>query len=529
VCPLWGARGKARGLLLRTESFRKGIAFSTAFNAAAKLISFGNTIVIAAYFGTTTTTDVFFYLLATITALSGFITGFSSAVLIPEAIHRKEHRSEGEAIGFLNSFLYIFLGIGAVLTLAAMIAPVRLFTAISHFDPARLSEERSLLMLSLPLICLLTVNNYLKDCISIYRYFTMPMVMSAVNSSLSIAFILLFHHSLSVKSITLGLLCGNLLNLVMLVATMAVRVRWAFAKISSIGGAVARRVAFVQAGAFAALLSGYYPMYLLSGFQAGTIAALNFGKQIADTPGLFITNQFSGVAGIKYNELHARNETTEFDRIYVQSTEFLAFLLLPVAVFFCIFSRDIVTVLFKRGAFGVEGVEVASLFLKLFALSIPLIAIDSLSARAFMAARKTNQTFWYQICSNVFMIVCLGLTIRRLGVIAYPLAFFATYAISFPMQYFMFRSFCPYIRYRRIITGFLKMLGMNLLAAFPAFLAASFLRDSSPILRMAIGLLLYGGGLIALNHFLDVNRDARDLVKAAAALKFGRFVEDRRA
>jgi peptidoglycan biosynthesis protein MviN/MurJ (putative lipid II flippase) len=510
--------------LLRTESFRKGIVYSTAFNVAAKLISFANMVVIAAFFGTTATTDVYFYTVATVTSLSLFLVGFSEAVLIPEAVHRKEHFSEREAIGFLNLFLYLFFGISVLLTLLAMASPVRLFTTISHFDAGKLEAERSLLVLSLPLICLLSVNTYLKDCLSIYRYFTFPMAMSAVNSTLSILFIIAFHRLLSVKSITLGLLLGNVINFLLLLRTMTARLNWSFRVLSRPGGALLRRVGYAQAGNLTSFLSGYYPMYLLSGFGAGTIASLNFGKQIADAPFGFITAQFSGVSAMKFNELHARKEFKDLDRIYLQSTGFLVFMLIPISFFLFIFSRDLITILFRRGAFGAEGVESASIFLKLFAISIPLVGVNALSARAFMAALRTRETFWYQICSNVFLVGCLAILIKGMGVRAYPISFLMTYGLSLPLQFFMFRRFCPYIRYERVLLCYLSTVGINLVAAIPVYLIAAWLPHLPGILRVTGGFAVYAGIVIGINHLVKVNKDAEHFLRAALSLKLNGFI-----
>jgi peptidoglycan biosynthesis protein MviN/MurJ (putative lipid II flippase) len=449
--------------IFRSESYKKGIILSTGFNLFAKLIAFANSIVIAFYFGTQSKTDIYFYALATIGLLIAFVTTLDNSVLIPESIRIREQENQKKSQQFLTFFLYLYLAIGLFAITALSINPVHAFSAISKFDKSSLSANIELLYWIVPLCVLMLITTFLTDILASYKYFTMPMVAASINSTLSFFFVVFFHNTLDVRSIVLGITLGYLINIALLLTIMIRQLNWNFSyKRVTLGKKLLQNICFAQAGNITSVLASYVPLYLLSGFNAGIITALNYGRNVSDIPNQMISAQFSTVSGIKFNELYARKDYNNLNAVFLKTAKVLIFIIAMVSGIFFIFSREIITILFKRGAFNTASVAQASVFLKYFGLSLPLIAIDSIVARLNMAGQKIKEAFWFQILFNIIFIVAIIVFIKIYGIVGYPIAFLLKYVLTVISVYYLYKNIFPEIVYKNILYAGLKIVLLNI-------------------------------------------------------------------
>lgn len=406
--------------LLRSESYKKGIIFSTGFNFVAKLITFSNSVIIAFYFGTQTNTDIYFYAIATISLLIGFTAALDHSVIIPESIRIREQENEKKSQHFLTFFLYVYLAIGIAAIGILSINPVKIFLSISKFDEQSLMNNIELLYWIIPLCVLMLTTTYLADILASYKYFTLPMIASVINSILSILFVILFHDILELRSIVLGITIGYLMNIALLLSIMFRQLHWNFEYNSiSLVKRVLHDIGYAQAGNLTSLLASYIPLYLLSGFNAGIITALNYGRNVSEIPNQIISSQFSVVSGIKFNELCARKEFAKLNDAFLSTTKFLLFILVPISGLFFLFSEEIITLFFKRGCFNDESVKLTALFLKYMGLSLSYFAINTMISRLFMSAQKIKHSFWYQIIMSTIFVSIIYFFIKEWGIIGY--------------------------------------------------------------------------------------------------------------
>lgn len=492
--------------IIRSDSFKKGIVFSTTFNLVAKLIGFANSLVIAYYFGAQAKTDIYFYSVATIALIITFVTSLNHSVLIPESIRIREQESEKNAQQFLTFFLYLYLALGIIFIGILFVSPVHSFSTISKFNIAILENNIEILHCVIPLCVLMLITTYLTDILASYKYFTLPMIASSINSLLSLFFVILFHSVLDVRSILLGITLGYVLNLCILFNILHFKLHWIFSfNRIRLQKRVFRNIFYAQAGNIFSLLSAYVPLYLLSGFKGGIITALNYGKNLSDIPNQMITSQFSVVSGIKFNELAARKEYNQLNEIFLSTTRLLLFLLTPISGLFFLFSEDIVSIIYLRGAFNANSVLETALFLKYFGMLLPLLAINTMTSRIFMATQKINYSFVYQIVTNLFFLVLLFLFVRIFGIIGYPIAQIVMYLISAIAIYLFLKLTIKDFKYLQILYYFLFIILINAFSTFVVFKfkISNFFPNT---IALILGTLLYMIIIILINEVFCVNK-----------------------
>jgi putative peptidoglycan lipid II flippase len=499
--------------MFRSESYKKGIIFSTGFNFVTKLIGFAKSIVIAYYFGTQTKTDVYFYVIATIGLFVGFVTALDHSVLIPESIRIREQESEKKAQQFLTFFLHLYLIIGIIAIGVLLINPVKVFLTVSKFNEANLANNVELLYWLIPLCVLMLITTYLTDIMASYKYFTMPMVAAIINSALSLLFVVFFHSILDLRSIVLGVTIGYLLNIALLLSIMKHRLHWLFTcKLVLLRKEVIRNVFYAQAGNISSVLVSYVPLYLLSGFNAGIITALNYGRDVSEIPNQMINSQFSVVSGIKFNELCVRKEYDKLNEYFLITTKFLIFILMPISGIFFLFSEEIITLFFKRGSFDDESVKQAALFLRYLGLSLSYFVINTMVSRLFMATQKIKQFLGYQILTNTLSISIVFLCTTLWGVMGYLAGIISSQVLIVITIYVLTNHYFKIINYKSLLKFLSLMLVVNICIIMPLEIAKEFF--TSQFMCLIVGSLLYLILIVSVNMIFKFELQSISLVKS---------------
>lgn len=513
---------------LQIESYKKGIVLSLGFNSLSKILGFATNLVIAYYLGAQSATDVYFYCLGTVILMAGFATSLDTPVLIPESMRLTAQKSQQDAMAFLNAFLYLFIVGGILLTVALWTHPVRVFSAVSRFDARILEANADVVTLAVPLFLLLLLTTYMTDILTSYKFFTLPTIISSINSVISLTFLAVFHARLGVRSLLIGLLVAYSLHLCFLAYLLVVGLHWRFSSAMVIPDRrILKNIVFALAGNVTSLLASFVPLFLLSGFSDGIITALNYGQRVADLPTVLVTAQFSSVAGIKFNELYARRDWNRINEVFLSSIKLLTFVLVPMSLFLAVYGTDIITILFKRGAFTDSSAANAGMFLRYLCLLIPLLAVNTIVSRLFMAAQKIFESFWYQILFNLALIPLMAGGVSLWGPRGFPLAMLGLHVLNVLACYFLLRAFFPMIQYTSFLVYLAKILVVNLPVALGIYFFKSAIPGMSILLNLSLAIIVYGLVLSVMNQWLRLNTDVRQLI--AAALGRGRAFFSRRS
>jgi putative peptidoglycan lipid II flippase len=501
-------------ILLKVESYRKGIVLSTVFNILNKGLVFCNSLILAFYFGAQLKMDIYFYAYNTIVILAAFITSLNSSVLIPESMRLRAQEGGKQAMFFLNFFLYAYAFFTLLVCVLFFINPVSAFHSVSDFPRAALQQQARILYLSVPLIFLMPVINLLTDVMTSYKFFSIPMIAGIINGIFSIIFIFLFHGLLDVSSLLVGLLLSHSLNFILLVSLMKKKLNWNFSfQRLKIEKRIWKNIIFAQAGSITSSLSAYAPLYLLSGFGNGIITSLNFAQQISSLPTTLVTNQFSAVAGIKFNESYAGKDFGKLNSTFLSTANFLIFILFPLAGILFLFPSQIVSVLLEHGAFGKQGVAYTSLFLRYLGLLMPMLVINTLFARLFMASHKIMEAFWYQVCFNIVLIAALYITIHRFGFAAYPITLVMVHVLNILCCYLLEKKYFGIIQYNLVLKKILLLFLLNVAVGAAIYLFIFYTGIRSDFLSLAVGATLYLSIIFVIGIKSNINHTFNDFVR----------------
>jgi putative peptidoglycan lipid II flippase len=316
---------------------------------------------------------------------------------------------------------------------------------------------------------------------------------------------LLFHNTYGVISILTGILFAYIIQLALLILLMRKYLGWNFSfKFVKINKRILKNIFFAQLGNITSTLTSYIPMYLLSGFNAGVVTALNYGQKTADIPNQFITTQFSSVTAIKYNELVAKVDHEGLNKVFNKTAKFLLFILTPISFFIFLYNKEIIKILYYRGKFDINSVKITSDFLKYFGLLLPFLAINTLVARLFMAYQKIKETFWYQVSFNVITIPFIIVMINYWGIVGYPIALVLAQILNFLSIYYLLMLFFKEINYKKIMMDFSLILLINFAITSVIYFLKIYTINLNLLLQLFMSILVYFMLLAAFNNWLNI-------------------------
>jgi len=498
------------GRFIEPQSYRKGIVLSVGLGFLAKAAAFLLNPAIAYYFGARGDTDIFFFCMSTVLLASAFLTSLNGSVVIPHAMHLSASEGDARSMSFTNAFFYFYLLAGSVITILVVLAPAEVLGAISNFPRNDLQQHITLIRV-LALVFLLTIaSSAMCDILFSRKFFAVPMISGLLTSLLGLAFLLLFHDALGTLSIAIGMLVAYLLQTVFLAIVMCRSIGWRFDLCSlQIGRRVSLDSTYAYLGNIASAAAGYVPLLLLGGFDPGTLTALMYAQSITNIPGAIVTSQYSSVAGIRLNEECAKGDWAGVNRVFLMSTNFLVFLLVPVACLMWLFSGEAVAVLFQHGKLTPETADLSTRFLKYLSLIVPMAAANTLVARLFMAGRRVAMSFWYQIAMNLLLILMIVVFVGQAGPTGYPVALVVSYGSSILFLYWLLKYAFPTIVYSSI----LRHLALATILNVPLYALAYAAKYTWPSLLVApliaIGYLVV---LFLMNARFKFNRDVHELL-----------------
>lgn len=491
--------------LKKTESYNRGMVLSVLFNIIAKAILFLLTVLIAFFFGSDIRTDIYFFVYSTMVLLAGLINAIDTAVLVPESMHIREKEGDLFAMAFLNRFFRIYLLIGIVFTVLMYFFGTSIFSAISRFPKEDVLRYKNYFLLGSLSFVFLLLTNFLNAVLTSLKFFTVPMIISAINSCLAIAGIVLLHERYDVLSVFIGTLVAYVINLLFLLLLMKRNAGWNFfTQPTAIGKKISHNILFAELGQLATVASNFLPLYLLSGFGTGIISLMNYGKNIADIPNTLVTAQISGVSGIELNEQAARGDAAGMKNTFQQTGRLLLFLLIPLAAYLFVFAEPLVHLFYHRGNFNEESVAGAARFLQLFSVTGFIIGINALVSRVFMAVQAIRPAFVYQVLMNGLFIALIWFLTREYGAVGYPWALIIGYALNFVLMFFICQRLRVDIHYAGLFPYTMVLLLINGAIATGFYFGLPLLH-LAPLFQLLVGFFVYLILLLFINHLLRLN------------------------
>ena len=137
---------------------------------------------------------------------------------------------------------------------------------------------------------------------------------------------------------------------------------------------------------------------MASGLVEGSVSALNYSSEVANMVTQVVILSLTTILYPKMTELFARNNKAEKNSFTLTYINVVSLLVLPLAALIFAFSKEIVQILFGRGAFNENTVVFVSRALKIYALGIVGASFRDVLNKVFYSMKDTKTP--YKVVEN---------------------------------------------------------------------------------------------------------------------------------
>lgn len=266
----------------------------------------------------------------------------------------------------LNNLLKILLIIGFLITSLILLFRVELINLLfPGFKGNKLLLASSISLIILPVFFLKPVQALIGSYYNSLKMFYYPVVVQvSVSIMIIISLFIPYINNDILNNISFGFLLGNLILFLLLLIRKEVYANIRIdlnIKIDSLTKKIIRNGIILFAVVVINQVYLYSRNYFVSYFSDGSIAALNYGSAI---PMFISALTFNVVFGVLLNNLsiyHSSNANSEAKHLIKNTINSLIYIYIPIVVIFCVFKINILKILYMRGKFDENGVELTSL------------------------------------------------------------------------------------------------------------------------------------------------------------------------
>ncbi len=465
-----------------------------------KTISFVNALLVAAYFGVTQETDIYFYLIMLVGIGIALIQSLNTSSIIPEAMVLRAQRAGSEQ-DVLNFFLFLYGFIALLFTLVGFLYPLKIIVWCSRFTLEQLVLNRPLVSLGFLLFGLQLLSLYLTAILEMYHRFSAALL-SPLNAILPLSCLLVFGQKIGIISMMYGFVLSYFLQDILLWGALKKELHWQLRLPQNpLSHRLLHNLLSTGIQAVLNIINSLLPLYLLSGLGTGWVSALNYAKQLSETPTEILSARIANLSKIQLTEQVSHQNWKQGNENYLAVNHFLLFLLAPLTLFSCFYAPEIVTMFFAHGAFTAQDGQMAAGFLRPLLAIMLLTAPSLLQANVLSATRMWKEFLPYSLIGYFLFLVAVPFTMARWGGFAYAYTLLVTFVIGFLITYAFLRKQIPSWQGKTSLLQLGRICSLNIIALVPSAVYAFYFASSNPWITVFIGGVIFMTGLTSVSYY----------------------------
>lgn len=370
----------------KTGNIAKSAIMLSFIHGITLIFSFLKESVFAYYFGTTATADAYAIAIQLPVTLFSVVSTAISTIVIPN--YSKELIQNGKEKGrrFASNLITIISVITIVLLLVLeLIAPI----VIKITAPGLVKETSDLacllFRLVMPTILLTELININTGILNVHKSFALPALGSMFLNILYVTIVIVMANSIGIYAAITGYIVGTFIQFAysLILRMRFVKYKYEFnIKDETIVNSFKMAVP-VFIGIGAAEINKVIDKMVSSFLQEGSIASLNYASKLSSAVSSLL---ISGIATVVYPEFsRCVNEKRYKDlaNTFLLSLKMYIMIILPLIMGGTFLSKEIITIVFKRGSFDTESVVRTTPIFACYLVCLLFTAIRQSSSRLF--------------------------------------------------------------------------------------------------------------------------------------------------
>lgn len=373
----------------------------------SKIFGFLREIVISYFYGTTLSTDAFFVAQNIPTVIFAAIGAAISVAVIP--IYTKLlHKDKEKASVFINNLLTISFLITTVLIILCIVFSEQIvyIFASSLSKKGILLASKMLKVLSITLY--FTMFSYVcGGMLNSNNKFYIPQLAAIPYNITSILCVMFLTKKLDIWALVIGTIGGMLLQTIFHLVPLKKINKYKITfnlkdenlkKLLVLSWPMIITVIFQQ-------LNIVVDKNVASGIMVGAISAINYSDRIIGIIYGIFSVSIMTILYSKFNELMIKNQKEEVIKTLLKWLIIVLLVTLPVTMISIIFNKEIISILFGRGAFDAAAIAMTSEVYLYYSFSIFSMAANDIILRCYYSLNDSKTPMIITIISVVLNVV----------------------------------------------------------------------------------------------------------------------------
>jgi peptidoglycan biosynthesis protein MviN/MurJ (putative lipid II flippase) len=408
-----------------------GVAFLKLIRAALGLCS----IALAAnYFGATRERDSWVLATSAVLIVTQVVFGPLNETLRTRFIHLRERAGEDVAIRTFNSVIGVALFVSLVVSILIVFFPDAVSYSIAPgFSDGDHRYLNTMVRWVFPSLLLSEISLLWTAVLNSYRSFFIPDVTGVFSAAITIVCMVVLSPAIGIYSLVVGMYAG-LIFLLLILAHRLVNIRQGLANVHA-PSVAAVKIFFLFSAPF------YLPYVFGQGYLAferilctligiGSASVLDYARKFVDIPISVLTGVSASVLAPILAGLFSSGKDGEAWTEALKHLRMVVLGIAPIAIVLVVCSSELVEVLFARGAFAREQVEVTASTVMWFGVGVVSIAMYSVAGQVYIARQKVASYSLITAASFLFSMALSLFLYRRYGVPALALSWTAGHSVA---------------------------------------------------------------------------------------------------
>lgn len=469
----------------------KGTIIIILVSILSKFSSFVSESILAAYLGTTSQSDAY-YMVSSIQMVIYPMLGVGVWKIFLTIY--KEKVSKNEIINankLANKATTFFSSISIVVALLIFFFSDSIVAAVA---PGFSSDEKKLcselVKISSPMYIFITASAVYSSMLQCHKKFLGSQLREVASHIPTIVAALFFYNIWGIKTLAIALVVGSCLRLIIELPF----VDWGY-KFKPDFCFNDRDLFLILRRLPAALLSEgvtqintLIDKVMASSLPYGAVSALNYGNKLANVFSGLLSTAVATALYPQVVELVSLNQRDELNKLMTKIINIFSIIMIPVTIACCIFSKELVLVVYERGVFDSNSTNLTAGIFSSYCLGLFFFACNMILSNIFYGYGDTRTPLYISIINMIVNVIGNIVFVRLWG--SSGLAFSTSLSAMFSMAFQMF-FVKKYVQFsiKEIVIIVTKALVSSVVACgIPSLLKT--LLSFSPYLELIVALVI---------------------------------------
>lgn len=466
----------------------------------SKILGFGREIVVSYVYGASATTDAYLISQTIPIGIFSFISAGIATGFIPMYSWIKKEDGQLSADQFTNNLINVLILLASVIIAVVLVFTqqiVKIFA--SGFSGETLEIAVNFTRITIFGVYFTALLNIFAGYLRVYENYVIPALVG-FPMNLIIIGSLFISTKTSVYVIAFGSLLATASQLLFLISFVR-KTGFRYKPILNLKDAHIKTMLFIAlpviAGTSVNEINVLVDRTLASRIAVGGISALNYARRLNGfVQGLFVAS-ITTVMYPMISKMAAEDNIKGLKSTLSEAISTISLLVIPATIGAMIFSDEIVSLLFGRGAFTLEAIELTGNALFYYSIGMIAFGLRDILSRAFYALQDTKTPMINATIAVVLNIILNFVLSKYLGIGGLALATSISAILGTGLLFITLRRKIGGFGLKELSKSFIKMCLASALMGFSALGSFNYLKQGlsqnlALIIAIGIGVLVYG-------------------------------------